>query len=177
MRILIATLWMILASTGANALQVESGSYYVTGDFGQYGAITGTLSFNYAPGGPLPGLQYDPFTGPFYGYLVTVTASEATVQGCSFSQSESRCGRALRNQPSFVINDLDGDGVGFLTVSGGVQLFNESPGELDIFISLPTGFTVTAVPEPSTWSMLLTGFAALGFAAYRRSLPRYQISV
>jgi hypothetical protein len=28
--------------------------------------------------------------------------------------------------------------------------------------------TVVAVPEPSTWAMLLIGFAGIGFAAYRR---------
>jgi hypothetical protein len=27
----------------------------------------------------------------------------------------------------------------------------------------------TAVPEPSTWAMMLLGFAGLGFAGYRRS--------
>jgi len=27
--------------------------------------------------------------------------------------------------------------------------------------------TVTAVPEPSTWAMMLAGFAGLGFAGYR----------
>jgi hypothetical protein len=27
---------------------------------------------------------------------------------------------------------------------------------------------VTAVPEPSTWAMMLLGFAVVGFAAYRR---------
>jgi hypothetical protein len=29
---------------------------------------------------------------------------------------------------------------------------------------------VTAVPEPSTWAMLLVGFAGIGFMAYRRKL-------
>jgi hypothetical protein len=28
---------------------------------------------------------------------------------------------------------------------------------------------VASVPEPSTWAMLLIGFAGIGFAAYRRS--------
>ena len=32
------------------------------------------------------------------------------------------------------------------------------------------GFTYDlAVPEASTWAMMLTGFASLGFAAYRRT--------
>jgi hypothetical protein len=29
--------------------------------------------------------------------------------------------------------------------------------------------SVTAVPEISTWAMLLAGFGALGFAGYRRN--------
>ena len=36
---------------------------------------------------------------------------------------------------------------------------------------LNTGFTdiseISAVPEPSTWAMMLLGFAGLGFMAYR----------
>ena len=31
-----------------------------------------------------------------------------------------------------------------------------------------TGLTLT-VPEPSTWAMMLFGFAGLGFAGYRKS--------
>jgi hypothetical protein len=34
---------------------------------------------------------------------------------------------------------------------------------------LVTGFTVVAVPEPSTWAMMVLGFAGLGFAGYRAS--------
>lgn len=30
-------------------------------------------------------------------------------------------------------------------------------------------YTVAAVPEPSTWAMLLIGFAGIGFAAYRKT--------
>ena len=32
--------------------------------------------------------------------------------------------------------------------------------------------TVSAVPEPSTWAMLILGFAGLGFAGYRRTKAR-----
>ena len=32
--------------------------------------------------------------------------------------------------------------------------------------------TVTSVPEPSTWAMMLLGFAGLGFAGYRSSRKR-----
>jgi hypothetical protein len=41
---------------------------------------------------------------------------------------------------------------------------------------LSTEPPVAAVPEPSTWGMLLIGFAGIGAMLYRRrSLPRYQI--
>jgi PEP-CTERM motif len=34
---------------------------------------------------------------------------------------------------------------------------------------------IAAIPEPSTWAMMLIGFAAIGFAGYRRSLrPAHQ---
>ena len=34
--------------------------------------------------------------------------------------------------------------------------------------ALLDGVSLTAVPEPSTWAMMLVGFAGLGYAAYRR---------
>jgi PEP-CTERM motif len=45
-------------------------------------------------------------------------------------------------------------------------LANGSPGEPPF--ALLDGVTMTAVPEPSTWAMMLIGFGGLGFAAYRR---------
>jgi hypothetical protein len=39
------------------------------------------------------------------------------------------------------------------------------------------GFTALAAPEPSTWALLLTGFAGLGFAAYRPGKRRRALSV
>ena len=35
---------------------------------------------------------------------------------------------------------------------------------------LVTGFSTGAVPEPSTWAMMLAGFAGLGFLGYRRTV-------
>jgi hypothetical protein len=41
-------------------------------------------------------------------------------------------------------------------------------------IDSATSDQIAAIPEPSTWAMLLIGFAGLGFMAYRR---RNQISL
>jgi hypothetical protein len=32
-----------------------------------------------------------------------------------------------------------------------------------------SGDVVASVPEPSTWAMMLLGFASLGFAGYRKA--------
>jgi hypothetical protein len=37
--------------------------------------------------------------------------------------------------------------------------------------SLSFDFSIFVVPEPSTWAMMLLGFAGLGFVGYRRT-PR-----
>ena len=36
-------------------------------------------------------------------------------------------------------------------------------------VSLNVTSVTSAVPEPSTWAMMILGFAALGFTAYRRT--------
>jgi hypothetical protein len=46
--------------------------------------------------------------------------------------------------------------------------FAGSAGSADSSI-LGNAFSVTGVPEPSTWAMMLLGFAGLGFAGYRRA--------
>jgi len=43
-----------------------------------------------------------------------------------------------------------------------------SPESFDAVIDLPDGYTITAVPEPSTWAMMILGFAGISFVAYRR---------
>ena len=56
-----------------------------------------------------------------------------------------------------------------------VQLSTPLPGGLISVHSFSAGnaeITIAAVPEPSTWALMLLGFAGLGFVGYRRSLLR-----
>ena len=62
-----------------------------------------------------------------------------------------------------------------ITAEGGPFRINSF---FDVFVEIsipgatspPVGpITLVAVPEPSTWAMLLTGFAGLGFAGWRRA--------
>lgn len=50
-----------------------------------------------------------------------------------------------------------------------VDVTGDNPAYLStLIINVTTAGSTPTVPEPSTWSMLILGFAALGFAAYRR---------
>jgi hypothetical protein len=72
-------------------------------------------------------------------------------------------------------------------------LLNSTPAQqYDLTFTLPNGFielgwtepfvytpptSVGAVPEPSTWAMMLLGFAGIGFMAYRRkSKPAFRLA-
>ena len=41
--------------------------------------------------------------------------------------------------------------------------------DLEIAARARRKLTTLAVPEPSTWAMMLAGFASLGYAGYRRA--------
>ena len=53
---------------------------------------------------------------------------------------------------------LDGKGGLFVTQSESILRLNLAGGDIG----------VGAVPEPSTWAMMILGFAGVGFMAYRR---------
>jgi hypothetical protein len=77
--------------------------------------------------------------------------------------------------PIIVFAELQGSGD--TEGQGGVADFGDPP---MLNLDLPAGasvttasvfenFTTPTVPEPSTWAMMLIGFAGLGFAGYRRA--------
>jgi hypothetical protein len=37
--------------------------------------------------------------------------------------------------------------------------------------------TISAVPEPSTWALMIVGFAGIGFLAYRHKQNQNQIAI
>jgi len=57
---------------------------------------------------------------------------------------------------------------------GGYLISFKTPAEFEsvVFSTGPTAFEfafTTAVPEPSTWAMMILGFAGIGLMAYRRN--------
>jgi hypothetical protein len=57
------------------------------------------------------------------------------------------------------------NGGGAMIVPGGAWTHNDIPRSFAVSLH---GDEVAAVPEPSTWAMMLLGFVGLGLMAYRR---------
>jgi hypothetical protein len=47
-------------------------------------------------------------------------------------------------------------------------IYDEGTGNVEAFGTFDVTFNVSAVPEPSTWVMILLGVAGVGFMAHRR---------
>ena len=67
---------------------------------------------------------------------------------------------------------LDLPGIGFYTTDGTAwNLYYTGPSYNELnnggFASGSGGSFTLSVPEPSTWAMMLAGFAGIGFAGYR----------
>ena len=72
---------------------------------------------------------------------------------------------------------------GWLCLNGGPGNCDGNPSSVSVFVAfngfnppiiergnveIATAALTTAVPEPSTWAMMILGFAGIGFVAYRR---------
>jgi PEP-CTERM motif-containing protein len=72
--------------------------------------------------------------------------------------------------PNFFISFYGKDDkLGALSGNSGIIAFDDggSPADAD-YDDLVVRFNVSAVPEPTTWAMMLLGFAGIGLLAYRR---------
>jgi hypothetical protein len=91
------------------------------------------------------------------------------------------------NIPNFFVSFYAADGVtlgAFGSGTSGVIALDDSGGgnpadadydDLVIKFTL-SGGSVTAVPEASTWAMMILGFAGIGFMAYRRRLDAFRLA-
>jgi len=137
------------------------------GLFGYTGSINdliGNSQFNV-------GIYNDLGDGNSYGTAI-VPASNGLIQQFSVTLSQAAIAdlNAAAHNPTdtrFVV------GGSLLSISGpfaNEQLFATFGAQrpLDIAAVLNLETSVAAVPEPSTWAMMILGFAGVGFMAYRR---------
>jgi hypothetical protein len=118
---------------------------------------------------------------------VLVTGITGTVDGQSIDGLSHSLGEDQLIFPTST-EVVDGNGLGFSVGTAGetVGIFessNKTPAGVfeDVASNARVGFgefTLTAaVPEPSTWAMMILGFCGLGFMAYRRKQSGAALSV
>ena len=146
--------------------------------------------FDWSLTGPAPGLGGVPFPGS--GTITATLTSSPGVWDIDTITGTVN-GSAITGTSTFRSADnlLFTNGFAFVSTTGisfktAAQMFNifsffgqETPPIGNAYGELvsPTGFgvgtfTLTAVPEASTWAMMLIGFAGLGVAGYRASQKR-----
>jgi hypothetical protein len=107
-------------------------------------------------------------TFPHFGGLDFGTSVFGTFKGTNITE--------VTNTPGFVQFSVMGDWTPgtFGDVTGGpfpanfLISFNQDPAHTGV-ISDDGLFSVSVIPEPSTWAMMLLGFGGLGFLGYRQT--------
>jgi hypothetical protein len=109
------------------------------------------------------------YTGSHFDLLVNFTAPPGTSPGSQiFTDSITGVVASLSNGGAFI--DFDNTLKSF-TFDGGSFTFFVNDVSITAGQTVPVTGTivaVAAVPEPSTWAMMILGFFGVGFMAYRR---------
>ncbi len=143
------------------------------------GVIASGSSTAVAPSGLSPLID---FTSPFAGD-VAVTITDCCIVGDYYKTWVD--GVVIGTTPIVVVEGPTySSGTFSALVTAGVNTLQVQdlltlPGGVfpDGSSILPAGFSYSvATPEPSTWAMMLLGFAGLGFAAYRKARPAVSVA-
>jgi hypothetical protein len=142
--------------------------------------------------------EYHPYGGLYFDYEISLSSGDVTefsapgyaglevavkqcgISGCGGSGANGvLAGSASRSSDGNLISfTFDGDLIGD-THSANLQLLTSAPSFVGPFafatledngVLYSIRVATPAVPEPSTWVMVILGFTGLGFAGYRRAL-------
>jgi hypothetical protein len=137
---------VIGATTGNNVL-MQSGTT---------GPASYTLSFATA----LLSFQFDTVSNITSNLLPAWSATAFDASNVTLSTAGNSSLSVGGNAQTYLLNGPGIESVTFYGNAEGLAGFTNQP--------IDTLVLTTAVPEPSTWAMMLLGFAGIGFMAYRR---------
>jgi hypothetical protein len=154
-------------------------------------SISVTYDFSGIPTGPITSIVLGVY-GFFSGAATTgpFSPSSSVVDGNFYDSQNTLIGESYGGvPPSSDLQDIglpismssvldpvghvvvSSDGGSIVNVTDIIVLLSNSSGDtlgiLDVTSNI-VQTSISAVPEPSTWAMLLLGFAGIGFMAYRR---------
>jgi hypothetical protein len=139
-----------------------NGSVTLAGDISSQISIGIGLLLSYSP------VQGAPFGEVSVGYILSTGLGSDEVY-VSDGFCHVQCGGGT-NHVKGGGNVQVSDFYRTISIDGNAFFLGEIVNRFELVIFLPDGLSIAApVPEPSTWAMLLIGFAGIGFATYRRS--------
>jgi hypothetical protein len=167
-----------------NLVDVKSNTGGATSTTGEVGGNTinvtstdGTTKFTAANGNAtikpindiLKSVTFTPLTGDFTsfstrGQLNSDGDVKITVWDNLFQQFSFFLQDAHQNWTALNVISVDGSGE---TITK-VEVSTANADGFQQLKQMGFGYAVAAVPEPSTWAMMVLGFAGVGFMAYRR---------
>jgi hypothetical protein len=163
-----------------SVLSTTSGSGVVTlSDFSPFTAMVNGvtefgLNLSYASNtGTTPGSQADLSWTYAVSGVPSLIDAFATFAGTTTGTGTEDLSEVLSNGVSLTLHapgatSATFSAIGSLSVVKDQSDFAGSAGSADSSI-LGNAFSVKGVPEPSTWAMMVIGFAGLGYAAFRRN--------
>jgi hypothetical protein len=144
---------------GSVGLNLNLGTGSVT--FSNFSATLAAGSHPFPSG--QPSQAGGPYGGGFGKFNFQIDEGNSSVRTTSISFELDLSGSTWANVNSILLpNDSGNDVAGHIGICG-----NSDCSALGS-TGFATGDPVSPVPEPSTWAMLIIGFAGLGFMAYRR---------
>jgi hypothetical protein len=144
---------------------------------GASGSTLGTSNANTALGG-LDLYRYQTIGTGISNIDSTPSYNPSTFAIAGFSVDGGKTGIELFNQAGFgsAYGDFSNDNPGCLIQSAfyscATPVYSTASPEFLMMESLGFDPVTNAVPEPSTWAMMILGFAGIGFMAYRRRIGR-----
>jgi PEP-CTERM motif len=178
-------------SSATSGLTVENYGSYSAGTLVPEGSTLGALSYSFNTASGLGGIitsQFNSFTGTslganqvggaqfFFaneGFTVTF-ASAVTAVGifANVNLGTSFTLNTTTGSLTQTINSYDTSTFGFFGITSSTPFnaatFTSQNDGISTFNIPEIEFQAAAVPEPSTWAMMILGFAGIGFMAYRR---------
>ena len=173
-----AFLLSVLSAPFAQAdtlVQLQSGVNQIDGPFTQNTFILIPISLQFTSPSTPPNFKFgDQFE---WGVTATIAGFSQLSLGACGGTNPGPCDQF---PGSFLIFGGLGLGMGVSTIAVSTLSFSTfvvpfgseifTPFPVEVFADLPDGFSLaSAVPEPSTWAMLLIGFVGLGFVFNARS--------
>jgi hypothetical protein len=142
----------------------------ISGPYGSF--VTASLSINGVVSSPLPGFTSGELTGETQVFETgSIVGASLLGAGMSFNSTVTGTDFAwpLTLTPTgFSYDPTDADQTQTFVSDPGGDLIEADISNVTIAVAVAPP---PAVPEPSTWAMMLVGFAGLGFFSYRRGRP------